>query len=116
VVGKAELEPGDPAFRELVPVVPLHRKLVRRMPEPGKPRYLLESTANSYFAEGAVTLSEDAFRLLLDDVDLRPASERCARLGIAGEERLARLGGELFDLWQRRAIVLRPEEPTPATH
>lgn len=111
VVGKAELGPTDPAFRELVPIVPLHRKLVRRMPAPGNPRYLLESTANSFFAESAVTVSEDAFRLLLDDGDLRPTSERCARLAITSEERLARLGGELFDLWQRRAIALRPVEP-----
>lgn len=93
----------------LVPVVPLHRKLVRRMPTSGSPRYLLESTANSFFADGAVTLSEDMFRLLLDDADQKPAAERCARLGIADDARIAKLQDSLLDLWQRRAISLRPE-------
>jgi carbamoyltransferase len=111
VVSKADLPPGDPALLQLAPVVPLHRKLVRRMTAPGKPRYQIESTANSYFAEGAVVVSEDAFRLLLADEDLMPTLERCARLGIKDEEHLARLGSELFDLWQRRAIALRPAEP-----
>jgi carbamoyltransferase len=108
IVQKRKMSPADSAFRHLVPMLPGHRKLVRRMPGPDPSRHVLESTSNSHFAEPVVPISEDVFRLLLDDADHATTARRCARLGVTDPSRLEQVGTELFELWQRRAIHLRP--------
>jgi len=109
VVEKVEMPALLEGLLRLVPVLPAHRKLVRRLPAPQEPAYRIESTANSYFADPAVAISPEMFRLLLDDSDGARLGERLTRLGFTAPETRRALLTEAFDLWQRRAFWLRPD-------
>lgn len=107
---KRDLSPTDPAYLKLAPGLRRNRKLVRRAAlngDSGTGRFAVESTANDYFCESRVSVSEDLFRLLLAADGQRSANRLMADLGIADDRREA-LTQELVDLWGRRVIVLRP--------
>ncbi len=70
--------------------------------------YTLDLTANRFFGEPHVGISMDFYRLLNQGEEGETLSETCQRLGIRDEETLANLGKEAYDLWSRRALVLRP--------
>jgi carbamoyltransferase len=108
LVEKAARMPDDTAWLDLVPQVPQWRKLVRRTPRSDAAHHAIEGTVSSFFAESAVPISPQLFRLLADDAPAASCRERCRRQGIEDPAQLPRLSAELFDLWQRRAIRLMP--------
>jgi carbamoyltransferase len=99
------------ALLDLVPVVAPARKMTRRPSEDGSWRFQIESTASRYSAAPPVAVSENLFRLLLDD-DNSSIRVRCeARKYDAAL--LSRLGAEILQLWSARAVRLAPLQANP---
>lgn len=110
LVRKRDLGPSDPRYLELAPTLRLNRKLVRRAALNGQNAispFTIECTANDFFCESKVHISEDLFRILLAADGCRSAAALMADAGVP-EERKGALAGELVDLWGRRVVVLRP--------
>ena len=92
----APLDPGMVA--ELAPSLPASRKLTR-CSTPDGAVYRLEATFSEFFGENQVEISKDVFDLLL-------GSEEGGTVAEAGTN--PALLAEIFDLWCRRILVLRP--------
>ncbi|HEV2735086.1 MAG TPA: carbamoyltransferase C-terminal domain-containing protein, partial [Longimicrobiaceae bacterium] len=99
---------GTPAFRALSPSLPATRKLVMRTGAGRAREYALESTANRYFGETTVSVSEDTYGVLRVADGARTLGEIMPEQGIADAERGRRVLEEIADLWSRRAVVLSP--------
>jgi carbamoyltransferase len=110
LIRKRELSPSDPRYLELAPALRPNRKLVRRASLNGQTAtgpFTIECTANDFFCESKVHISEDLFRVLLAADGRRSAAALMTEVGIP-EERRGALAKELVDLWGRRVTVLRP--------
>ena len=105
--------PLDPEMvADLVPVLPASKRLTKGSvchgsgSEPAVHR--LEATFTDYFGENEVEISKDLFGLLLGMEEGKTVADGCARKGIDDPEKRQALLAELFDLWCRRVLVLRP--------
>ncbi|HEV2961076.1 MAG TPA: carbamoyltransferase C-terminal domain-containing protein [Candidatus Angelobacter sp.] len=109
LVRKVDQPAHHPAFLDLVPDLPLTRKLVRRTTGDGQPAYCIESTAPRYFGTTSWTLSAELAPVLLHDDGSR-LRERFHTLGMDNPSMRGRLAEEVFALWVERALRLSPCE------
>jgi hypothetical protein len=112
LVRKVDEPARHAAFLDLVPELPVTRKLVRRTVGNGKPAYFIESTAPRYFGTTSLALSARLAQVLLYD-DCSSVRARFHALDISDSPLRGRLTEELFELWVARALQLSPDVRAP---
>jgi len=71
-------------------------------------RFTVEPTAAVLSGSPSVTISRYVFDILTSDCD-RDIISHCAAAGMAVSSQLEQVSSEIFNLWQRRMIVLSPK-------
>lgn len=113
LIDKPQHECDDRAYLDLAARVPASHRLVYRVGADGAREHTIECHANRIFAEETVVISADAYAVLAG-TDGSSVTNCCARLLIEDPERLRRLAGDLFNLWQRRVVQLMPPQRATA--
>jgi carbamoyltransferase len=117
LASKKEVDIADDAYRALVPSLPAHRRLVRRT-EPGAdgvPQYVYEvqSAASPLFSQRDAPVSPDLFRMLQAADGRKSISRLFGETNVTDETRTRSIMRELIDLWEQRAVELRPLAQLP---
>jgi hypothetical protein len=108
LVRKEPRAAGAMPYRHLSPSLPASRKLVMRTGPAGAREYALESTSSRWFGEKEVSVSPDAFAVLLASDGARTLDELLhGREGMDDARRRGVLE-EMEELWSRRVVSLRP--------
>jgi carbamoyltransferase len=96
-----------PGLIDLVPTIPKSYTLVRRAePKGTKARFSLERAVSALYAT-PVPVSRDLALILMLREDEESVRATCTRLQ-SSLDSIEALGQELFDIWQMRALRLKP--------
>jgi carbamoyltransferase len=111
VVRKRDDRSDPGACHGLVPsIAPTHKLVAQARPD-GTRAHSIESTANRYFTTKTVPLTDDAYAVLHAADGVATIDDLLSRSGITSADRMQSVSSELWDLWSRRVIVLRPSGP-----
>jgi hypothetical protein len=110
LVRRRDWPSSRPPVLDLVPSLAPSRKLVRRSTgRGGDVAFFIESTASDLFCDPMVPISREVFKALVHESE-STVRRRLIALQIRDASIYTRLGDELFDLWQSRAIRLLPDD------
>lgn len=112
LVSKSELPAADAAWRVLAPSLPPSRKLVMRVRNlaPGRLETVweLQSTVNRFFSQPTMQVYSDTSALLQAADGTKSLAELLDAAGILDERRIENVMRQVLDLWEKRAVILRP--------
>jgi carbamoyltransferase len=87
--------------------LPPTRRLVCRTQASGSHQFLIECNADEVFGGPAIEISENLFFALFDS-EGKTMRSRLEDVALTSDSELDDLAGEIFFLWERRAILLSP--------
>ncbi len=114
LVEKRELSDTDIAYRSLVPSLPLHRGLVKRVKLENEnarnTSYQIDTRSSEFFSQRAVDVSKEMYALLQHMDGRKTFAQLAEDVGLHDHTSLERITREAVALWSQRVLILRPPQ------